>query len=149
VKCDHCAEFFINVEELWIHLKRFPSHKSPSASHDHHSMVSLPVKYWLDKILEPLDNEQKKVIQLYLRGHHILLISAAGCGKTFTAKSLMRLLMAMYGDDYFSNHVAGIASTNVIAHNMGFLNFKGNDIQVIFLYFFCNFFYIFLFLKSI
>jgi len=110
-------------------------------------MVSLPVKYWLDKILEPLDDEQKKVIQLYLRGHHILLISAAGCGKTFTAKSLIRLLMAMYGDDYFSNHVAGIASTNVIAHNMGFLNFKGYDIQLIlsffvfFLYFFCNFYF--------
>jgi hypothetical protein len=57
----------------------------------------------------------------------------------------MRLLMAMYGDDYFSNHVAGIASTNVIAHNMGFLNFKGNDIQVIFYLFFVIFFIFFFF----
>ena len=124
VKCNHCNAYFICVEELWIHLKLFPLHKSTSTE-ESHSFVSLPVKYWLDKILEPLDEEQKKVIQLYLRGHHILLISAAGCGKTFTQKALIRLLMAMYGEEHFKNHVAGIASTNVIAHNMGFLYFAG------------------------
>lgn len=88
-------------------------------------MITLPVKYWLDRTLETLDEEQKKVIQLYLQGHHILLIAGAGCGKTYVSKLLMRLLMAMYGEEYFNNHAAGIAMTNIIANNMNLNSFKG------------------------
>ncbi len=88
-------------------------------------MITLPVKYWLDRTLETLDEDQKKVIQLYLQGHHILLIAGAGCGKTYVSKLLMRLLMAMYGEEYFNNHAAGIAMTNIVANNMNLNSFKG------------------------
>ena len=109
-------------------------------------MKLVPVQYWVDEILAPLDDEQKRVIQLYLRGHHILLISAAGCGKTFTSKSLIRLLMAMYGESYFNNHVVGIASTNTIAYNMSILYFQGFSISFIIFFLYKNLFHIYFFL---
>jgi hypothetical protein len=33
--------------------------------------------------------------------------------------------MAMYGEEYFNNHAAGIAMTNIIANNMNLNSFKG------------------------
>lgn len=125
--CLSCGKHFVCCQELFCHLKRNPTHKSDNTDV---SMVTLQVKYWLDETMKNLDEDQKKVIQLYLQGHHILLIAGAGCGKTHVTKLLMRLLMAMYGEEFFNNHAAGIAMTNQIANNMNLLSFKGIFIDV-------------------
>lgn len=103
-------------------MKKNPSHKT----HDTEvSMVSRQANYWLPIIFAKLDEDQQNSIQLYLRGHHVLLIAGAGCGKTHVSKQLLRLLFAMYGEDYLKNHSCGIAMTNIIANNMSYLSFEG------------------------
>jgi methionine synthase I (cobalamin-dependent) len=86
---------------------------------------------WLAETLTNLDDDQKKIIESYLQGHHIILIGGAGCGKSYVMKRLIRLLFAMYGDEWCKNHVAGVAMTNAIANNMGCLSFEG----IIFIFF--------------
>jgi ABC-type oligopeptide transport system ATPase subunit len=104
-------------------LNENPSHKSKSKTND---LVKRPVSEWLDEILESLDQDQKNVVMTFLKGHHIILVSGAGCGKTYVLKRLYRLVMAMYGNEWFLNHVKAIGTTNIIANNLSHLYFQGN-----------------------
>jgi predicted ATPase with chaperone activity len=105
-------------------LNENPTHKSNSLEV---SMVTRQASFWLAETLKDLDDDQKKIIESYLQGHHIILIGGAGCGKSYVMKRLIRLLYAMYGDEWCKNHVAGVAMTNTIANNMSVLSFEGNE----------------------
>jgi hypothetical protein len=104
-------------------------------------MVCRQASFWLAETLTNLDDDQKKIIESYLQGHHIILIGGAGCGKSYVMKRLIRLLFAMYGEEWCKNHVAGVAMTNAIANNMNCLSFEGM-IFIVFktLFFFFSFF---------
>jgi ABC-type bacteriocin/lantibiotic exporter with double-glycine peptidase domain len=108
--------------ELFDHLKEFPYHKSDNTDV---SMVTLQASYWVQKIKDGLDVDQQKLVELFLQGNHILLIGGAGCGKTHATKRLIRLTIALFGDEWCNNHLAGVAMTNPIANNMNFLSFEG------------------------
>lgn len=100
-------------------------------------MVSLQASSWLEDTMKDLDDDQKEMIELYLQGHHILLIAGAGCGKTHVTKRLIRLIFAMYGEEWCQNHVVGVAMTNAIANNMNCLSFEG-------FYYYINLFFFFI-----
>jgi len=108
--------------ELFDHLKEFPHHKSDNTDV---SMVTLQASYWVESTKDGLDLDQQKLVELFLPGNHILLIGGAGCGKTHSTKRLIRLTIALFGDEWCKNHLAGVAMTNPIANNMNFLSFEG------------------------
>ena len=132
-QCLHCGIIFVNLLELFDHLKEFPHHKSENSDV---SMVTLQTSYWVQKIKDGLDVDQQKLIELFLQGNHILLIGGAGCGKTHVTKCLMRLIYAMFGDEWCKNHLAGVAMTNPIANNMNLLSFEGILKNKKYIYFF-------------
>lgn len=121
-QCIHCGKDFVCVIELFDHLNENPSHKSDSSEV---TMVCRQASFWLADTLKNLDEDQQKIIEAYLQGHHIILIGGAGCGKSYVMKRLIRLLFAMYGEEWCKNHVAGVAMTNAIANNMNCLSFEG------------------------
>jgi len=104
-------------------------------------MVTRQASFFLEETLKDLDDDQKKIIESYLQGHHIILIGGAGCGKSYVMKRLIRLLHAMYGEVWCKNRVAGVAMTNTIANNMSCLSLEG---FFIFLFYFFILYFIFL-----
>ena len=121
-QCLHCGLYCVNMLELFDHLKEFPHHKSDNTDV---SMVTLQASYWVQSTKDGLDVDQQKLVELFLQGNHILLIGGAGCGKTHATKRLIRLTIALFGDEWCLNHLAGVAMTNPIANNMNFLSFEG------------------------
>ncbi len=98
-------------------------------------MVTRQASFFLEETLKDLDADQMKIIESYLQGHHIILIGGAGCGKSYVMKRLIRLLHAMYGEEWCKNHVAGVAMTNTIANNMSCLSLIGQFIYFYLFYF--------------
>lgn len=97
-------------------------------------MVTRQASFFLEETLKDLDEDQKKIIESYLQGHHIILIGGAGCGKSYVMKRLIRLVHAMYGEVWCKNRVAGVAMTNTIANNMSLLSLEG-DKYIFFIFF--------------